>query len=617
MGNEIEKMPDRNGILRFDRRELFLILFVGLVGVGHIEGQLPDLGVEVEDPGGLVRLRSLKEGGPGPGFSLEPRPRQPRLFAGKEVGGGKKLGQVDGQADRAHETAVPPHLMDPHRGDDLFNALVDGGDRPVDAGFPFLDGVGRRSLFGNQHRLEHQEGAHGIGPHGEIKDEVVEVAQSPAVNDQRQKAPQIRRTGRNGGPSQRPVDGGNRQGRLDPKPSRNEGSTVVDDKDLRSRKCRRDGLFGKAGQRVGKRFVILHRRIQNPDGVLGKVTGKIFKKVCSMIFCQGPVAVEGKRSPKDVSAEQDGKGDVEPFWHTNGLGKIGARSQNNPRGKVLGLPLPVDGGVGDDCHALLEEVGDILSLVRERGQGAIEPQRPHRVDPKSGHSREKFEILGGKPEGIPEGLGSAILPRKGLGKRKKLLNRDILLIGLVLGPVDERGHPGIESVEERLLNLGIFESFGSIGRENDGHFLAGREGAGFGDQIIGPYDSPLGGEKEGPGRLEPPERTEPQGIHRKNRLVAIAGDNGGRPLGQGAQKSSVEKVHGAAIGVEGRDDVRHGRKEDLHGFDQGESELNHKTLDGPVEILGVASAGHRRNPEHGRLAPELVDGVDLPVVAED
>ncbi len=99
MRNEIEQMANRNGVFGLDPRELFLIFLVGLVGVGHIERQLPDLWVEMKDAGGLVRFRRLEEGGPGPGLPLKPRPGKARLFAGEEIGRGEELGQVHREPD--------------------------------------------------------------------------------------------------------------------------------------------------------------------------------------------------------------------------------------------------------------------------------------------------------------------------------------------------------------------------------------------------------------------------------------------------------------------------------------------------------------------------------------
>ena len=130
-------------------------------------------------------------------------------------------------------------------------------------------------------------------------------------------------------------------------------------------------------------------------------------------------------------------------------------------------------------------------------------------------------------------------------------------------------------------------------------------------------DSPFGGEIEGALRFEGPKGTEPQGVDGKDRLVSVAGNDGRRSLGQGAEESPVEEVHGLSFVVEGGNDMGYGREKDLHGLDQAEPELDHETFKGPVEVLGVAAAGNGRDPEHGRFPPELVDGVDLSVVAKN
>ncbi len=237
--------------------------------------------------------------------------------------------------------------------------------------------------------------------------------------------------------------------------------------------------------------MVLHRRIQDPNRLPGEIAGKVFQKIGPVVFGQCPVLVEGDGRAEKVASQQDGKGDVETLGNAHRLGKIRTGAQDDPGREMLGLPLPVDGGIGDDRHALLEEVGNVLSLIRQGGQGTVEAQGSHRVDAERGHSREKFDVLDRKSERIPEGLGTPFLPEEGIGKGEELRDGDLRLVGLMLGSVDERRHPGIEAVKKGLLDLGILEGLRSVGGEDDRHLFSRSEGPGLADQIIGPNDSPL------------------------------------------------------------------------------------------------------------------------------
>ena len=187
----------------------------------------------------------------------------------------------------------------------------------------------------------------------------------------------------------------------------------------------------------------------------------------------------------------------------------------------------------------------------------------------------------------------------------------------MLGSVEGRTDFFVEALEEGVLDFRVPQDADPPGGELNRHLFTGREGLGFGDHLVGPDDPPLGGKVEGAFRFESPEGTKAQGIDGEDRFVPVSGDDGRRALGQGAEKAPVEKVHGLALVIEGRDDVGDGRKEDFHGFDQAEPELDHEPFKGPVEVLGVASACDGGDPEHGGFPAELVDGVDLAVVTED
>ena len=362
----------------------------------------------MEDAGGLVGLRRPEKGRANLGLSLDTGPGKPGLFAGEKVGGREELGDFDRKADRRHEPAVPPHFVDPHGRNDLLDSLLHRQDGPVHSGFALLLRIGFGPLRGDKDRFEHEEGAHGVRPHRKIKDEVVEVPERAAVDDDGEGPSQVRGARSHGGASKGPVDRRDGQGGLDPDPARSKGGTVVDDEDLGPGAGGVDRCAAQRLQGLPEARSLFPCRIQDPDGVAGEIPGQILEEIGAVFFCQGPVAVGGNGGLRQMSAQEDGQGDVESLWNANRLSEVGTGAQDDPGRKMLHLPFPVDGRIGDDCHAFLEVVRNVLSFGIERGQGAVETQGADGIHPDRRHPRENVQIFRREAEGVPESLDRTV-----------------------------------------------------------------------------------------------------------------------------------------------------------------------------------------------------------------
>jgi hypothetical protein len=61
--------------------------------------------------------------------------------------------------------------------------------------------------------------------------------------------------------------------------------------------------------------------------------------------------------------------------------------------EVLDLALAVDRRVGDDGDRLLEVVGEVLALGRERRQRAVVAERADRLGSVGGHLLDEFDVV--------------------------------------------------------------------------------------------------------------------------------------------------------------------------------------------------------------------------------
>ena len=108
----------------------------------------------------------------------------------------------------------------------------------------------------------------------------------------------------------------------------------------------------------------------------------------------------------------------------------------------------------------------------------------------------------------------------------------------------------------------------------------------------------------------------PSASAEKTHSSLVAGDQRHRALRERAHR--LAQVHVEAVQVLGQradlvDDRRH---DHLHRLGEAEAVAADQGVDRAVEVLGVGAAGLDRHAEHPRLLAQLLDRVDLAVVAE-
>ena len=110
----------------------------------------------------------------------------------------------------------------------------------------------------------------------------------------------------------------------------------------------------------------------------------------------------------DREAQLDGRG-LSPSAAVG----AGALAEDGAAGEVLDLALAVDRRVGDDGDRLLEVVGEVLALGRERGQRAVVAERADRLGAVGGHLLDELHVValpaeaGEHAVGDLDGLGGA------------------------------------------------------------------------------------------------------------------------------------------------------------------------------------------------------------------
>ena len=149
------------------------------------------------------------------------------------------------------------------------------------------------------------------------------------------------------------------------------------------------------------------------------------------------------------------------------------------------------------------------------------------------------------------------------------------------------------------------------------NFSPGAEGLGLGDHLLAAHHAGLGAEDEVVGRLELPQRAQAERVGGEHALVAVAGDQRHRALGERAHRLAQVHVEGLQLGGQRADLVDDRGHDHLHRLGEREALHADQVVDHPVQVLGVGAAGLDRDAEHAGLLAELLDRVDLAVVAED
>ncbi len=399
-----------------------------------------------------------------------------------------------------------------------------------------------------------------------------------------------------------------------------------------------DGAVGE-DQQLGAVADLLHRLLLDPlDRPLGRLRleqrdvdragpapellPEVLEQVGALLAGDPAVGLVGERRQAVMAAEDHRERGLDRAGVLAGGVDRGAAAEDRAGGEVLDLALAVDRRVGDDSDRLLEVVGQVLALGRERRQRPVVAERTDRLGPVGGHLLDEFDVVALPAEAGEDavgdldrlfGTGVGVAGHVGALERPAGLQRAVVGERPRSAPLraSQRSRT-IRSISwwgcrvERLLS----RSIATIA------FSPGASGFGSDDHLGDRDDAGLGAEDEVVARLDLPERPQAERVGGEDALVGLAGDQRHRPLRERSHR--LVQVHVEAVQVLGQradllDDRRHHH---LHRLGEAEAAAADQGVDRPVQVLRVRGARPDRDAEHPRLLAQLLDRVDLAVVAE-
>ena len=469
--------------------------------------------------------------------------------------------------------------------------------------------------------FDHHVGADAVGAEPERQHGVVDVADRGRAQDDPTAAPQVLLAWLDPELLQRHVDRRDRQVRVDV-----AALAVV------------DGAVGE-DQQLGPVANLLHRfllqaldratgrlRLQQRDvdrgGAAAELLPEVLQQIGAVLAGDPAVGLVGERRQAVVAAEDDREGGFDRAGVLAGGVDRGAAAEQRAGREVLHLALAVDRRVGDDGDRLLEVVGEVLALRRERRQRPVVAERADRLGPVGGHLLDQFDVVA-----LPAEAG-----QHAVGDLDRLLGAGVGVAGDILALQRPAGLQGAVVARRRLDAVAAQPAVADHSQHRvvgvQGRVLAGtidldegllprRQRLRLGDHRVDRDDAGLGAEDVVVLGLHLPERPQAEGVGGKDALVGVTGDQRHRALRERAHR--LVQVHVEGVQVRGQrfdlgDDRRHHH---LHRLRQAEPVAADQGVDRAVEVLRVGGAGLDRHAQHPRLLAQLFDRVDLAVVPED
>ncbi len=221
--------------------------------------------------------------------------------------------------------------------------------------------------------------------------------------------------------------------------------------------------------------------------------------------------------------------------------------------EVLHLALAVDRRVGDDGDRLLEVVGEVLALGRERRQRPVVAERADRLGPVGGHLLDQFDVVA-----LPAEAGE-----DAVGDLDRLLGAGVGVAGDVLALERAAGLQGaVVAGGRRRRRCGAASCRGRSAASRRGRAgssaLAARSirtsafspgASGFGSETIAWTETTpgLGAEDVVVLGLDLPQRPQAERVGGEHALVGVAGDQRHRALRERAHR--LVQVHVEAVQV--------------------------------------------------------------------
>ena len=632
---EVQQVAEADRVLALLLLEPCLVVRVLAAVARRVARSLPQLRPEAGRPGKAPPAPAVHDLVPLAGVCLQPGQGKPAVRRAHiafraEVGGHLWL-----QPDVAEAARIPAQFVDAQRGDDLLQALSQGGEQVGNA----LPGVGP----GCGGDIQHQVGVDRIGAQAQRQGDVVKRPQGAGPEDQRAPSAEGRsgaagrrcggecgvaggRRDRVCGSAQRLVDCREHQVRVEPEALAAECVAVVQQQHLRPFLHGGDRLAAQPGEGVGQRLGAGEAGGDAPYRArcrLSELRQQVAEQVGAGLAGQAPAV--GRRDPQisPVAAEQNGNAEFDPggretpavflALQMNG----GACAEHGAGGEVLNLPFSVHRRVGHHRHGLLEVVCEVLAVVGQTGQRAVIPERADGLGAGGGHGPDQVPVLQAPPHRRKQlflrhsggGGGGFREARRLRSLRPAHGDKAPVVHGFGEALAGELQHP--------VLQPGVAEHLrGAFGAQHHANLLARRKGARVGCEVRGADDARLRGEEERVLGLQLPEGAQAHGVHRCHEAVAAARGDGRGPLGERAPGLTVVHVQVLELGRHGLDLADDGREEHLHGFKEGDPVAVDQSLQRAVEVLRVRPARGERNAHLRRLFPQGADGVDLAVVAQ-
>ena len=201
----------------------------------------------------------------------------------------------------------------------------------------------------------------------------------------------------------------------------------------------------------------------------------------------------------------------------------GRRPKTAAGREVLHLPFAVDRRVGDDGDRLLEVVGEVLALGRERCQRAVVAQRADRLGAVGGHLLDEFDVVALPAEAGEDAIGDLdrlLGPGVGVAGHLTALQRAAGLAGRGrrdrpprprCAPASSRGRCAASRRERAGWSAWRSRSIMHQG------LLARGERLGLGDHRVDRDDARLGAEDEVVARSRPARAAAGRGRRRRRR----------------------------------------------------------------------------------------------------
>ena len=277
--------------------------------------------------------------------------------------------------------------------------------------------------------------------------------------------------------------------------------------------------------------------------------------------------------------------------------RVGARgverrppAEHGARREVLDLALAVDRRVGHDGDRLLEVVGEVLALWRQRRERPVVAERADRLGAVRRHLLAELDVVALPPEAGEDPVlhlhrlrraGGRVAGDLGALERPTGLERAV--------PRRELGGPGAgePALGDGALHLPVLVELrrAALAVDGDHVLLAGRERLRLGDHVVAADDARLGAEDVVLRRLHLPQGAQAERVGREHALVVVAGDQRDGPLGERPERLTqvhVERVEVLGQGADLVDDRGH---DHLHGLGEGHAIDADQVVDDAAQVL--------------------------------